>query len=325
MAWRRLLMAILFLLGGIGGAWAQAGDPAGRWALMAGERPIAILELERDARTGGWTGAWTRPEHLSITQSHAVVNISGPVVRRRIVSAVAREGGLDFTIEGRPGGPAGRHTFRLIGPDHAEFGWIDPLAIPPVPLVRALPGAKVAEDWDEDRTYAITTPQPTNAEMTALFAADQAARRGEAVDWAAVGRDDVVRRERTRALLATGALRSGTDFFHAAFIFQHGDKPDDYLLAHTLAVVATARGRSDATWIAAATLDRYLMSIKRPQIFGTQFQTAPGEATSQEPYDRALVSDALRQALGVPPLAQQEAMRVQIEAEIRAREAAEKK
>jgi hypothetical protein len=159
-----------------------------------------------------------------------------------------------------------------------------------------------------------------NAEMTAIFDADQADRQGTgaAIDWAVVSPRDTARRLRTLALLNGGALRSGDDFWHAAFVFQHGSEPNDYLLAHTLAIVAAARGRPDATWIAAATLDRYLQNIGRPQIYGTQFHITTGQPATQEPYDRALLSDALRQALRVPPLADQERRRAEYDRQERA-------
>jgi hypothetical protein len=165
--------------------------------------------------------------------------------------------------------------------------------------------------------------QPANPEMTAIFDADQADRQGVGarIDWSVVTPRDEARRALTRALLNAGSLRTGDDYWHAAFVFQHGGEPNDYLLAHTLAVIAAARGRPDATWIAAATLDRYLQNIGRPQIYGTQFQSPTGRPTTQEPYDRSLVSDALRQALGVPPRAAQENQRAQFEAQSRAAEA----
>ena len=87
-----------------------------------------------------------------------------------------------------------------------------------------------------------------------------------------MGAQDEQRRGAVAELLKQGKLHTGEDFEHAAFIFQHGGTPDDYLLAHTLAMVAVARGRSTAIWIAAATLDRYLQNIKQPQIYGTQFK-----------------------------------------------------
>ena len=156
--------------------------------------------------------------------------------------------------------------------------------------------------WDDKTDYPIDQHWQTNAEMTRIFEADQTARNVVRLDWAKVSQDDAARRNATRALLDAGKLASADDFYHAAFVFQHGEKAEDFLLAHTLAVVSTARGKSEAAWIAAATLDRYLQSIGQKQVYGTQFKTPTGAKATQEPYDRALVSDALRSALGVPSL-----------------------
>jgi hypothetical protein len=129
---------------------------------------------------------------------------------------------------------------------------------------------------------------------------------GLKTDWAEASRTDAERRAQTRKLLNDGALHTGEDFWRAAFVFQHGSTPDDYLLAHTLAIVALKKGDQDGAWIAAATLDRYLSSIKQPQIYGTQFHWPKGEATTQDPYNRTLISDPLRQQLGVPGLENQQ-------------------
>jgi len=154
-------------------------------------------------------------------------------------------------------------------------------------------------------------PQPpTNPTMTAIYDADQAARdTPRTIDWKIVLPADRARREQTQALLDAGRLASADDFYHAAYVFQHGETPDDFLKAHTLAVVAVARGKADAVWISAATLDRYLQRIGQPQVYGTQFNHPPGSKWTQEPYRRNLLSDALREASGVPPLAQQEKQR----------------
>ncbi len=138
------------------------------------------------------------------------------------------------------------------------------------------------------------------------------------MDWAVVGKEDAERRTATRKLLDAGALHSGEDYYWAATVFQHGDVSNDYLLAHTLAMVGVRRGFSDAIWIAAATLDRYLQSVKQPQIYGTQFFTPKGKAATQEPHDRTLIPDALRKDLDVPGLAAQEEQRKQYDAEEKA-------
>ncbi|ESQ87373.1 hypothetical protein ABAC460_20330 [Asticcacaulis sp. AC460] len=147
----------------------------------------------------------------------------------------------------------------------------------------------------------------SNPEMQRIFDADQADRSGDVTqaDWSVIGPRDAQRREATRRLLAEGQLHTGDDFLQAAFVFQHGGG-DDFLLAHTLAVVATKKGAKGGPWIAAATLDRYLQNTKHKQIYGTQSLFANGTWT-KAPYDRDLISDALRLELGVPDLAAQDA------------------
>jgi hypothetical protein len=162
------------------------------------------------------------------------------------------------------------------------------------------------------------TPPAANPEMSAIYAADQADREPDTIDWSVVRPRDEARLARTKALLDSGKLRTGDDYWRAAFVFQHGSNPDDFLVAHTLALLAAAKGRSDATWIAAATLDRYLRNIGQKQIYGTQYVIPPDGNATQEPYDRTLISDALRQALGVPPLSEQEKRRAAFGARWRA-------
>ncbi len=131
----------------------------------------------------------------------------------------------------------------------------------------------------------------SNPELKQIYEEDQRDRTDEA--------GDSKRRDHMRLLLAEGRVNSGDDYFYAAFIFQHGQKPNDYLFAHILAVTAAEKGCKSAIWLAAATLDRYLQSIKKPQVFGTQF----GE--TQEPYDLKVVSDDLRKEWCVAPYSAQ--------------------
>ena len=156
-------------------------------------------------------------------------------------------------------------------------------------------------------------PSPKdNREMTAMFDADQAIRASidpaKPIDVTQVRRmiaDDAARRTSARTMLAEGNLTTAEDYYHAAFIFQHGMDAADYLLAHSLAMAAVARGKAEANWIAAATLDRYLMKIGQPQIYGTQYSRSKDSGVTMEPYDHALVPDSLRTALGVPVQAEQ--------------------
>ena len=117
---------------------------------------------------------------------------------------------------------------------------------------------------------------------------------------------DHQRRARVLEILKTAELTTGDDFFYAALVLQHGEIPDDFLLAHVLATAAGMRGHKVGPWLAAATLDRYLQRIGKPQIFGTQYvrQDAKGEWNQGE-YSRDLLSDGMRKVFGVPEQAKQ--------------------
>ena len=151
-------------------------------------------------------------------------------------------------------------------------------------------------------------PEKTPPSVQKLFEEDQKGREhamsGTAEQWASVRVRDAERRRLVREMLDSGALETGEDFKDASFIFQHGDRPQDYLLAHILAVAAISKGNASARWIAAATLDRYLQSINQPQVFGTQYHLidprASPRSSTQAPYEKNLLPDALRKDFCVP-------------------------
>jgi hypothetical protein len=118
-----------------------------------------------------------------------------------------------------------------------------------------------------------------NAELARLTAEDQKDRQQDKIDWAVVGKRDAERLERTRQIAAQGGLHQAEDYFNAALIFQHSDKTEDYDRAHQwcLKAVELDPELPSARWLAAATLDRYLMSQGKPQHYGTQFKKVNGQ------------------------------------------------
>lgn len=147
-------------------------------------------------------------------------------------------------------------------------------------------------------------PDPS-AELEQLFKEDQADRMEQPIDWEAVSQRDEARRARVLELLKAGQVETAQDHYHAAMVFQHGMDSADYERARDLALEAV---RLDSTfgaakWLSAAAQDRYLHSVGKPQWYGTQFQM-PAEADrwTIEPIDTAAVTDAEREALGVPTL-----------------------
>lgn len=156
-------------------------------------------------------------------------------------------------------------------------------------------------------TFGVTLDAGASREMARIVALDQAARQPGQIDWAVVAREDEARRTQALALLRAGRLSSAADYFNAALVFQHGNCPQHYQLAHLLAGQALARGApaSDTLplgWLFAATFDRWQLSLGRPQAYGTQFLLV------QEPCSYALAqvdsvtTDAQRERLAVPVL-----------------------
>jgi hypothetical protein len=149
-------------------------------------------------------------------------------------------------------------------------------------------------------------PAPGDSEELArLYDEDQADRQpesGKPIDWAVVGPRDRAREARVKELYEAGGLRTGKDYRRAAMVFQHAQKPEDYLLAHEFCVVALSKGDREARWLAAATEDRFLMNLGRPQRFGTQFRSSGPDQPVKLYEVGPGVTDALRRELNVPTL-----------------------
>ena len=139
-------------------------------------------------------------------------------------------------------------------------------------------------------------------ELEAICREDQADRlpeEGKAIDWSVVGPRDARRLSRIKELYHAGKIVTGPDYFNAALVLQHGRVPEDYLLAHELAVVAISKGQANrASSLAAASEDRFLMAIGRKQRFGTQL-TNPIIVDGD-------ITDQLREELRVPPLGEEQ-------------------
>lgn len=145
-----------------------------------------------------------------------------------------------------------------------------------------------------------------NPELYRMYVADQADRSARPIDWDQVVPRDEARRARVAELAAAGALRHADDYFHAALLFQHGDRPEHYRQAQSWAQRSVALGTTlpKVAWLACAAEDRWLHSLGRPQVWGTQFMPPKdGKGWTLEPFDRRARTDAERVANGVDTLA----------------------
>ncbi|MEQ8763454.1 MAG: hypothetical protein RL885_05980 [Planctomycetota bacterium] len=153
-----------------------------------------------------------------------------------------------------------------------------------------------SEESDESRAIS--------QELAEIYAADQADR--ESLDFddpktiQKMMQGDQKRLARVEEIVSAGKLSTGENYYHAAMVLQHGRGEEHYLLSHVLATAAAFQGHEPGRWLAAASLDRYLNQIGKPQIFGTQYHKL-GDAWSQEPYETSM-ADAIRRAYGVPTL-----------------------
>jgi len=310
-----LLLGTVFVSGMQG---QTPADFAGDWVLKIGNRPFLILSLvPAPEGTGPLAGSLARLQHFSSSNNGSFSGIKGSVILYPIVRSAIRGNCLSFTTQ-NPANKSDEDSFQLcITGQGSGTLKIDVPDFEPWPVTKEKTPLSVSTDWDSSRTYYSDDSDVSNSEMQRIFDEDQKDRQPgiSKIDWSVVSKSDAAHREATAKLLADGKLHTGEDFERAAFVFQHGEEPTDYLLAHTLAMVAVSRGQGSAIWIAAATLDRYLQSIHQPQIYGTQFVMNANQRTTQEPYNRGLIPDALRRSLGVPSQASQEEQRKRYDAE----------
>lgn len=308
---------LLFAMHGAAVAESSSGFN-GEWVLRLGIHNLLVLSIQPGAGKGqAVSGSLARPKHLQTKDMISFSRPEGPTVIEPIVASEWKASSLSITVQ-NPTDKTDETTYVLSLKDaaHAELQMVG-VPFPPITLVLAQGPVSVSNDWEPGRTYSPDDDAASNPEMKRMFDEDQRVRQVGSfkIDWSVVDKSDAARREATMKLINAGALHSGEDFMGAAQVFQHGPTANDHLLAHTLAMIAVRKGYSDAIWLAAATLDRYLQMIHQPQIYGTQFTTPKQGPTTQVPYDRTLISDALRRQLDVPALAAQEKQCKQYDAE----------
>jgi hypothetical protein len=142
-----------------------------------------------------------------------------------------------------------------------------------------------------------TKPATDNVALTQMYMDDQTDRqppKGQSINDKILIPRDNDRKIRVMKLFKEENIVTGMDYYHAAMILHHADNTDDYLLAHDFCVTALAKGINDAKWLAAASEDRFLISIGHKQRFGTQLRM-PLETDG-------VLTDQMRRALNVPNL-----------------------
>lgn len=159
-------------------------------------------------------------------------------------------------------------------------------------------------DMIDVRSLDVARDAPTR--LAAAFESDQKDRllpsQGELseAEWNAIDVRDEARREEAANLITAKVKISPKDLYFASVVFLHGQCPDHYRLAAALAGKAMSGGESDARSIYANAIDRHLVSIGKPQRFGTQYSCDSGTCLLL-PYDPT-TTDEERAEYGISPL-----------------------
>lgn len=152
-------------------------------------------------------------------------------------------------------------------------------------------------------------PETDNLRLQELFEADQKDRariyeRPEHMQ--GLRERDTARTGQVYAMMEREEVRTKNDLYNAALILHHGADPGDFLASHRLACMAAVMGHRTARWLSAASLDRYLMSLSLPQVYGTQFEYNAALRCYQLrlPIQDGRLLQFEKEFLGVPPIAE---------------------
>lgn len=152
-------------------------------------------------------------------------------------------------------------------------------------------------------------PETDNLKLEELFLADQKDRT-KVYDSPAALKDlehrDSMRRALVAEMISRGEVSTPNDLYHAAVIYLHGSEPKHYLTAHRFAAMASINGHRPSRWLMAATLDRFLMSLGQPQVYGTQFEhdKESGQYQLRLPIDDNAVLSFEKKFFNVPTVAE---------------------
>ncbi len=143
-----------------------------------------------------------------------------------------------------------------------------------------------------------------NEELLQIFESDQA-DRNQHIDWSIIQKNDSMREARVYELLDSNKVRTSADYNYAALIFHHGEDSVAYGMALKLMKKSLELDSTGNKWYLAVITDRYLLSINKPQIYGTQYKRLEDGTVLREELDSTKITDAGRIEYGVETLAEQ--------------------
>lgn len=134
--------------------------------------------------------------------------------------------------------------------------------------------------------------EAVNLELYRMYKRAEEDQVAKDIDRKDVERRNKLRLKRVRKMLHAGKIKKADDFYHAASIVYHGPDSSDYELAHELALKAVEldHEHGSAMVLAASAKDVYLLSIGKPQVFGTQLDMVRGKIVLKKPFDLTAIT-----------------------------------
>lgn len=116
----------------------------------------------------------------------------------------------------------------------------------------------------------------------------------------AIVQRDLKRRIRVGEIFAEGCLKTTDDYAAAAMIYQHGEVPDHYFQAFIWSHRGVMLGDKKQKRLMALAIDRYLLSIGKKQLFGSQASASDvtGWCACMEPVEPTFPPTMRQQYLG---------------------------
>ena len=151
---------------------------------------------------------------------------------------------------------------------------------------------------------AVKKDAPVTGELASISDEDSAMRVNLEIPETTLFKANKQHREVVYRLLAQSLIVEPTDLYKAAIILQHAEPEagkECCLLAYKLALEAADKGFPKAKFLAAASLDRYLLLNGQPQKYGTQYTLNRAGQYVMLPYDMQ-IPDSVRALWGVPSL-----------------------
>lgn len=143
-----------------------------------------------------------------------------------------------------------------------------------------------------------------NEELIEMFKSDQADRTNH-IDRDIRQKNDSLREVRVYELLDSNKVHTSLDFNNAALIFHHGEDSVAYGMAVKLMRKSIELDSTRNKWFLAVITDRYLLSINKPQVYGTHYKRLEDGTVLREEMDSTKITDAERIEFGVETLAEQ--------------------